>query len=567
MRSRDGCCAFSPTAPGANFSRVDCANSFDLAFNREGELFTFDSDMEWDLGAPWYRPTRICHIVSGGEFGWRGDAAIWPEYFEDGVAPVVNIGPGSPTGVTFGHGAKFPAKYQNALYACDWSFATIHAIHMTPDGAGYRAEVEEFVGGRGLPVTDAVIGADGALYFTVGGRRLGSAIYRVRYTGDENAVPVSGDPLPAAASRDACGLRRTLEALHGKRTENAIETAWPHLGNPDRAIRFAARVAVETQPIEKWRTRALNETNSEIALNALLALARQGSRAEQKSVLERLPSLGWERCSAEQKLRILRVYELALARIGDALDEHSAVVKRELRPRFPDQDPLVNRELSRLLCFLGDTSMIDPLLDVMAADTGERPPLGSGYFVRNPKYGAAVRDMLESAPLADRLHHAQMLLWLDDDWTKAQRRRYFELIANAAAHSKGGHQYREFWTRLREIALGQLPGGWRDEMQGIEARATTPVLAEGLPLPKGPGREWTLDEALKVVERGLSGRRPSIADAPCMRPPAARCATVFRAKAPRSDQTSPPSGSDSPSATSSKPRSTRAKRSPINTKS
>ena len=48
----------------------------------------------------------------------------------------------------------------------------------------------------------------------------------------------------------------------------------------------------------------------------------------------------------------------------------------------------------------------------MASDTGERPQLGSGYFVRNPKYGRAVRDMLESAPLMDRMHHAQMLLWL-----------------------------------------------------------------------------------------------------------------------------------------------------------
>lgn len=32
-------------------------NQFDAAFNRQGELFTYDADMEWDMNTPWYRPT------------------------------------------------------------------------------------------------------------------------------------------------------------------------------------------------------------------------------------------------------------------------------------------------------------------------------------------------------------------------------------------------------------------------------------------------------------------------------------------------------------------------------
>ena len=38
-------------------------------------MFTFDADMEWDRGAPWYRPTRICHLVSGAELYRTLDAA------------------------------------------------------------------------------------------------------------------------------------------------------------------------------------------------------------------------------------------------------------------------------------------------------------------------------------------------------------------------------------------------------------------------------------------------------------------------------------------------------------
>ncbi len=44
-------------------------NAYGLDFNAYGEMFTYDADMEWDVGAPWYKPTRINHIVPGGEYG------------------------------------------------------------------------------------------------------------------------------------------------------------------------------------------------------------------------------------------------------------------------------------------------------------------------------------------------------------------------------------------------------------------------------------------------------------------------------------------------------------------
>ena len=47
-------------------------NPYDLDFTTDGELFTYDADMEWDIGTPWYRSPRFVHVVSGGEFGWRG---------------------------------------------------------------------------------------------------------------------------------------------------------------------------------------------------------------------------------------------------------------------------------------------------------------------------------------------------------------------------------------------------------------------------------------------------------------------------------------------------------------
>jgi len=120
-------------------------NQYDIALNRNGEMFTYDADMEWDIGSPWYRPTRVCHVTSGSEFGWRSGTGKWPAYYEDSLPPVIDIGPGSPTGIVFGAGAKFPARYQEALFVLDWTFGTIYALHLEPDGASYSATKEHFV--------------------------------------------------------------------------------------------------------------------------------------------------------------------------------------------------------------------------------------------------------------------------------------------------------------------------------------------------------------------------------------------------------------------------------------
>ena len=216
-------------------------NPFDIAFNRDGELFTYDADMEWDIGEPWYRPTRVNHVISGAEFGFRNGSGKWPAYYIDSFGAVVDIGPGSPTGITFGYGAKFPEKYRDALFISDWSFGKLRAVHLRPEGASYTAEVEDFISGQPLPVTDVVINPnDGAMYLAVGGRGAQSALYRVTYSGGEVDAPsAAGPPGPRAAgpAPEAGGVTTdTADA-------GAVEAAWPYLGDQDRAIRYAARIA------------------------------------------------------------------------------------------------------------------------------------------------------------------------------------------------------------------------------------------------------------------------------------------------------------------------------------
>jgi len=217
--------------------------------------------MEWDYGTPWYRPTRVNHVVSGSEYGWRTGTGKWPSHYPDSLPPAIDIGPGCPTGAEFGTGANFPRRYRDALYILDWTFGTIYAVHLTPDGASYTGTRETFVAGKPFPVTDLVFHSDGAMYFAIGGRRTQSALYRVTWAGGDIA-----EKAPAQAGKDAAKLRelrKRLEAFHGRRDSKAVTAAFKHLGHGDRFIRYAARIAIESQPVGEWETKVLNAKNAE----------------------------------------------------------------------------------------------------------------------------------------------------------------------------------------------------------------------------------------------------------------------------------------------------------------
>src|SRR5690606_27363648 len=113
-----------------------------------------------------------------------------------------------------------------------------------------------------LPVTDVTIGKDGAMYFTIGGRKTQSGLYRVTYKGEPAKAPAaSAEEAQAAAERaqaakanaeKAAAARKTrhmLESFHGKKDPAAIEKAWPYLNSADRNLRYAARVAIEHQDL------------------------------------------------------------------------------------------------------------------------------------------------------------------------------------------------------------------------------------------------------------------------------------------------------------------------------
>lgn len=494
---------------GKNFELVSAGyrNAFDIAFNEVGDLFAYDADMEWDFGLPWYRPTRICHVTSGSEFGWRTGNSKWSPTFPDNLPPVINIGQGSPVNLMHLKDAKVPAKYKNTLLAFDWTFGVMHAINLKPQGSSYTATREEFLSGIPLPLTDGAVGPDGNIYFMTGGRRLDSDVYRIYYAGPESTGPV-----PIVPANALNNTRRNLEKFHaGGPNPTAVATAWPYLKSPDRFIRYAARIAIEHQPVTEWQAKALAEKDPVAQTQALISLIRQNPKDKKNEILAALNAINYKALQQSQQLDLLRAFELAFLRLGMPEEPIKSKIIANLSPNYPGATAHLNRALSKNLLYLDAPGAVAKTMDLMKikvepgndALNVETATATSDLILRNPQYGADLAAMLTKVPPAQHTYYANVLTMAKTGWTPELQETYFKWFADAFQY-KGGRSYVGFIDRSRKLALKNVADdkkAYFDKLSGAEMLSKNGNdLANITNFPKGPGRFWRLENALPYMD-------------------------------------------------------------------
>jgi len=464
-------------------------NPVDFAYNKDGELFVYDSDLEFDKGTPWYRPTRITHHVAGADFGWRHGSGKLPRYYPDTFGRVVGIGSGSPTGVVAGTGAKFPAKYQDALFISDWSYGNLYAVTLSPEGSSYTGVAELFASGSPFGVADVIVNpADGTLLVQVGGNN-NSALYRVSYTGNASTAPTSPDTRFAALREQ----RKGLEQLLGVRDPRTIETVWPQLANSDRGIRYVARTALEWQDRSLWRDRALNESDPKTAIAALIALSRVSGidpehrtqlgapapdRALQERILTALDRVDWGVLDYQDKLDLMRAYQLAFTRFGE-VDTATAELypvrgklqmpREEIRqrliakfdPLFPTGYRELNWEMGELLAYLEAPKAVSKMMALMrSAPTQQYYPINE--FInpqQRPRGTPGTVGGLSNAYLAkqeDEMKYVELLRTVDTGWTPELRGEFLSWFHRATADYEGGRSFQPYISFIHAAVVDKL---------------------------------------------------------------------------------------------------------------
>lgn len=534
-------------------------NQYDAAFNYQGELFTYDADMEWDINTPWYRPTRLCHVTSGSEFGWRSGGGKWPVYYHDSVPPVVNIGPGSPTGVCFGYGTSFPEKYQHALYACDWSYGKLYAAHLTSEGGTYGAKLEEFITGTPLPLTDIVANPhDGALYFAIGGRRVQSGLYRVTseqkhvvgFVDDQNRVRVNGvitdaddvqkriksiqpSSVKLLAHRDAkqatvkqfgnaaaaAGIDRIsvttvndtpaqkervrMEQFHAGDQQATYDGVRAGLGHEDRSVRYAARIALEHTPRDQWHQAVLDETDAQTKLTGLMALARSYERpdkGEAPDIDTPIPDWPNPQRDADRAAVTRQVLEsLQTIPVEQLSESQQLQLLRVLTLTFVRIAPPGPLEREALLQHLEGAlpSASQPLNSEIAQLL---------VYLQAPYAAEKIVSLLDSAPTQEeQIDYARTLRHLTTGWTPELQESYFSWFTRAAGYS-GGASFQLFVNNIKEEAVAKLSEEDKARLKPIlEAKPESdmPVFTAK---PRKFVKEWTMEELVPLLETGLQNR-------------------------------------------------------------
>lgn len=465
-------------------------NHFDAVFNPAGELFTFDSDMEWDVELPWYRHVRVSHCPPGADFVWRTGAANTPSYYVDSLPPMVETGRGSPTGVECYDHSAFPKKYRGALFLCDWSIGCIWVVHPERNGATYKAAAEKFCTGSPMPVSDCAVGPNGALYFTLGGRGTQGSVHRIVHVDAKNVEPGETDQPLAAWSkirrdganpnelvrdaidplerkaraayllsingasglpvvirnymRDAEPLLRRMacEACIRQGFEPPVKDLVPLLAEQDRFLRTAARLVLQRIDPKKWASELIADSNDQIAHEAIVALCKiDKANAFTEAIFERLHDQTPGE-NAMQLLEWLRTIQLALIHT----ERHPQAVRGiavECRELFPHKDKSVNRELAILLAEFARTKEIN-----------------EGVV---PKLIAAMKEAKNDR--AQQIHFAYCLRTIKNGWTAQQKDELLDWYEGTRTWT-GGNSYTGF---LRDI-LGDARELWTvEQRQGIIA--------------------------------------------------------------------------------------------------
>ncbi|MBL9143777.1 MAG: hypothetical protein JNM99_08850 [Verrucomicrobiaceae bacterium] len=368
-------------------------NPLDLTFNREGDLFTFDADMERDVGSPWYMPTRVLHVVPGADFGWRRGTGRYPSYYIDTLPSVIDIGLSSPTAVFFGYGAKFPAKYQEALFIFDWSYGRIIAVHLQPKGASYSGEQETFVTGRPLNVTDGCIGPDGAMWFITGGRGTQSGLYRITSEQPNVVKPPT------------------------------LAVATPIMGDEASDDAFARHATTLTM---KPTIDQLRETSSGWgAITRWLAAVRSEDKVLRDAAIATAITIDWPSTPEAQRLAVLRVLAVGLAR--EATPPKG--IEAWLEARWTGKPSPETWELTKLLIHFRSPTIIARATTLLKAATRSE----------------------------DQLFYPMHLRYLKDGWTLDQRRIVFEALNRAEKMNGASSYFKAIADTRAELAAALKP--------------------------------------------------------------------------------------------------------------
>lgn len=286
-------------------------NNWEVAIDSFGTLWQSDNDDDGNRGV------RINYVMEYGNYGyrdeltgagWRDPRTGWSEEIpkrhwhlnDPGVVPnLLQTGAGSPTGICVYEGDLLPKRFQGEILHCDAGPNIVRGYQVTPDGAGYTAEIHNILEGtqdKWFRPSDVGVAADGSIFIAdwydpgVGGHRMGDVergrIFRVAPPGHKYAPPkfdfstVQG-ALNAIANPNSSVRYLAFTALQamGDQAETALVAAMQSEQNPRVKARILWLLSKVPARGAQYVMKAINSDDPMLQVVAIRA-ARQHTEPE-----------------------------------------------------------------------------------------------------------------------------------------------------------------------------------------------------------------------------------------------------------------------------------------------
>ena len=217
--------------------------------------------------------------------------------------------------------------------------------------------------------------------------------------------------------------RKVCEALARLRHDVPGYRVLPLLASDDRYETWAARQVLEQQPVKTWRDAVLKSDDHRLmAVGGLALLNADPTPETAKAVVARFTTAMQAFISDRDFVDMLRVMQVAIDH-GKLPQDSLAELRAELAQEFPAGNPIINRELMRLLAYLKADDPLNRYLAYLDSD----------------------------APKEEKVHVATHLRFIKDGWGPGQKLevlRKLEELRNLEGGGSFGHYLTNVSTDL-----------------------------------------------------------------------------------------------------------------------
>ena len=190
-----------------------------------------------------------------------------------------------------------------------------------------------------------------------------------------------------------------------------------------------------------------------------------------------------------------------------------AQVAAYLNPQYPAKTNDLNRQLSKVLLYIDAPQAVEKTVGLMASAKDDNTnqntiTQSSDLILRNPQYGTDIATTLSNVPPGQQTFYATALSQAKIGWTPELQSQYFKWFAGAFKY-KGGHSFVGFINGARKNALANVS---KDQFAALNSLSGDSLvgknnnLVDATQQPKGPGRNWTMEEAIPIADSGITNR-------------------------------------------------------------